>query len=89
MKAFDEDRIGVMHEFAEALGIKAKGRTIHIPKSKGSGLMTFIKIHDNFRVIIRNYYLKEQMVVERINKLGADQYILFSFNDVFEPFKKK
>ena len=84
----DEGKAGVMYEFAEALGVKAEGRTIHIPKSKGGGFITFMRIDDDFRVMIRNYYLKEQMVMERINKLGADKYISFSFNDVFEPFEK-
>jgi len=78
----------VMYAFAEALGVRAEGSTIRIPKSKGGGFITSVHIADHFRVMIRNYYLKEQMVMERNNKLGADQFVVFSFNDVFEPFEK-
>lgn len=88
MKLLDKDRAEVMYEFAQVLGVKVEGRTIHIPNSKGGGFITFRRIDDDFRVMIRNYYLKEQMVMERVNKLGADEYIMFSFNDVFEPFEK-
>lgn len=88
IKVFEKDRAGVMHEFAEALGAKVEGSTIAIPESKGAGFITFIRINDDFRIMIRNYYLKEQMIMERTNKFGADKYILFSFNDVFEPFEK-
>lgn len=88
VKVLEEERAGVMYEFAEALGLRIEGRTIHIPKSKGGGFVTFMRIDDDFRVMIRNYYLKEQMVIERTKRLGAEKYILFSFNNVFEPFEK-
>ncbi|MBB6107658.1 AraC-type DNA-binding protein [Mucilaginibacter lappiensis] len=82
------EKAGLIEEFAAALGVAAKDNTITIPKSKGGGFITFMRIEGDFRVMIGNYYLKEQMVMERINKFGADKYILFSFNDVFEPFEK-
>lgn len=83
-----KDHIGLIDEFAQALGVKATGNRIRIPSSKGGGSMTFVRIADDFRIMIGNYYLKEQLVMERINKFGADEYILISFNDIFEPFEK-
>lgn len=83
-----EGSTGLIDEFAEALGVKATGNTIHIPGSKGGGLITFVRIGDDLRIMIGNYYLKEQLVMERINKFGADHYILIAFHGVFEPFEK-
>lgn len=82
------EHIGLIDEFAQALAVKATGNTLLIPSSKGGGSMTFMRIGDDFRIMIGNYYLKEQLVMERINKFGADEYILISFNDIFEPFEK-
>lgn len=83
-----EARTGLIDEFAQALGVKATSNTIHIPSSKGGGSITFVRIGDDLRIMIGNYYLKEQLVMERVNKQGADNYILISFNDIFEPFEK-
>ncbi len=88
IKLFDKNRTGVMKQFAEALGTKIQDDTIYIPKSKGGGFIKFKKINEDFRIMIRNYYLKDQLEIKRTNEIGVDKYILFSFLDVFEPFEK-
>ncbi len=88
IELFDRNRSGIMNQFAKALGTKIQRDTILIPKSKGGGFIKFKKINEDLRVMIRNYYLKDQLEIKRINELGDNRFILFSFLDIFEPFEK-
>lgn len=63
---------GVMSEFARAIGAKTSGRFIYIPESKGGGYITGFN-WGNLRMMIRNYHLKEEMVMERTNELAEGQ----------------
>jgi AraC-like DNA-binding protein len=86
IQVIEKDRTGVMQEFAQAIGARMDDDTLHIPESKGGG---YIKgfIWDDIRLLIRNYYMKEEIVFERVN-LSQENHVIFSFNDVFEPFQR-
>jgi AraC-like DNA-binding protein len=63
---------GVMFEFAEAIGANISGRFIYIPESKGGGYITGFN-WGNLRMMIRNYHLNEEVVIERTNEFAEGQ----------------
>ena len=75
---------GIANEFARAIGATARGRFIYIPDSKGAGYITGFSWGSNLRMMIRNYYLKEAISIERINELAEGQDdIIFLLRGVF------
>jgi hypothetical protein len=50
---------GIVSDFARAIGANVQGRFVHIPESKGAGYITGFSWGDELRMMIRNYYLKE------------------------------
>lgn len=88
----DKNRSGIAMAFARAIGAKVKGRYYHIPKSKGAGYMTGFSWESNeLRMMIRNYYLNEEVLLERTNELAEDQDdIIFALSSVFpSPLKEE
>jgi len=64
---------GITREFARAIGAIIDGRFIHIPESKGAGYLTGFSWGKDLRMMIRNYYLKEEVYVERTNEMADGQ----------------
>ena len=82
---------GIALKFAKAIGATVKGRFIYIPESKGTGYITGFSWGKELRVLIRNYYLKEDVFIERTNELpqGRD-VVVFRLSGVFpSPIKKE
>lgn len=74
---------GITKEFARAIGASVDGRFIHIPESKGAGYMTGFSWGKDLRMMIRNYYLKEELFIERTNELAEGQEdIIFMLSGV-------
>jgi len=77
---------GIVQQFARALGAKTRGRFIDIPKSKGGGYITGFGWGNDLRMMIRNYYLHEDIFVERTNELAEGQEdVVFLLSGVFPP----
>ncbi|MDR3679175.1 MAG: AraC family transcriptional regulator [Flavipsychrobacter sp.] len=75
---------GIALQFARAIGATVQGRFIHIPESKGGGYLTGFSWDDDIRVMIRNYYLNEEVLIERTNELAEGQDdIIFLINGIF------
>jgi AraC-like DNA-binding protein len=75
---------GITQEFARVLGAEAKGRFIYIPESKGSGYITGFSWGNDLRMMIRNYHLNEDIVIERTNTLAEGQEdIVFLLSGIF------
>jgi AraC-like DNA-binding protein len=68
-----------MLEFARAIGATIQGRFFHIPESKGGGYLTGFSWENGLRMMVRNYYLHEEILLERTNELaeGQDDIIFF------------
>ncbi len=64
---------GIAQQFARAIGATICGRFIQIPESKGAGYLTGFSFGTDLRMMIRNYHLKEDILVERTNKLAEGQ----------------
>lgn len=75
----DKNGSGIMRELAKAMGTSLRGRFIHIPKSKGAGYLTGFSWGNELRMMVRNYYLNEEVVLERTNEIpeGQDNVIFF------------
>lgn len=64
---------GIALEFAQAIGATVRGRFIYIPENKGAGYLTGFAWGKHLRMMIRNYYLKEDVYIERTNELAEGQ----------------
>jgi len=74
-----------MADFARLIGATVRGRFIHIPESKGAGYITgFSWDNHQLRMLIRNYYLKEEVTIEWINESMEEQrHVVFLLSGVF------
>jgi AraC-like DNA-binding protein len=80
---------GIANELARAIGATVKGRFIYIPEDKGGGYITGFSWNNDLRIMIRNYHLKEDIVIERTNELAPGQDdIIFLFSGVFPSSEK-
>ncbi|SDE58187.1 transcriptional regulator, AraC family [Mucilaginibacter pineti] len=77
---------GITKEFARAIGATIDGRFIRIPESKGEGYITGFSWGNNLRMMVRNYYLKEDVFIMRTNELAEGQDdIVFLLSGIFPP----
>ncbi|WP_158798637.1 helix-turn-helix transcriptional regulator [Pedobacter sp. L105] len=81
----DKHRSGIMAEFARAVGLTVEGRFFHIPKSKGEGYITGFSWDDNdLRMMVRNYYLNEEVLLERTNEIAeGEEDVVFMLSGIF------
>lgn len=80
----DKHRSGIMLEFARAIGATVRGRFVYIPKSKGDGYMTGFSWENELRMMLRNYYLNEEILIERTNEFEEGQNdIIFLLSGIF------
>jgi hypothetical protein len=77
---------GITQKFAQAIGAIVEGRFIHIPESRGAGYITGFSWGKDLRMMVRNYYLKEAIFIERTNELAEGQDdIIFLLSGIFPP----
>jgi len=81
----DKHRSGIMLEFARAVGLTIEGRFFYIPESKGGGYITGFSWENNeIRMMVRNYYLNEEVLLERTNELAEGQEdVIFMLSGIF------
>lgn len=82
--ALTDDGSGIMLKFARVLGASVQGRFIYIPERMGGGYMTGFSWGEHLRMMIRNYHLKEEVLIERTNELaGFQNDVIFLLSGVF------
>lgn len=82
--AITDDGSGIAIKFARAIGATVTGRFVHIPENKGAGYITGFSWGSGLRMMIRNYYLKEDVQVERTNELAEGQEdVIFLLGGIF------
>lgn len=69
----DENGSGILLKFAKAIGATVRGRFVDIPAHKGGGYLTGFGWDSGLRMMLRNYYLKEDVLLERTNRLADGQ----------------
>ena len=80
----DKNGGGIMLEFAAAIGASVDGRYFRIPQNKGGGYITGFSWGKDMRMLLRHYYLNEEILLDRTNELGEDQDdIVFVISGIF------
>ena len=80
----DKQGTGIMLEFARAIGATIKGRFFYIPESKGGGYITGFSWGSELRMMLRNYYLNEEILIDRTNEFAEGQdYVIFLMSGIF------
>lgn len=85
IEVVDKNGSGILHKFADAIGASVRGRFIDIPQKLGEGYMTGFNWGNDLRMMIRNYYLKEEIVLERKNEIPEGQEnVIFFLSSIFD-----
>lgn len=81
----DKHRTGIMKQFARAIGATVEGRYFSIPESKGGGYITGFSWENNeLRIGVRNYFLHEEILMERTNEMDeGEASVLFVLSGIF------
>jgi len=84
ISVIDKNGSGIMSQFAAAIGASIEGRFFKIPSDKGGGYITGFSWGDEIKMMIRNYYLNEEILLDRTNELveGQDN-IFFILSGIF------
>ncbi|MCF0056328.1 AraC family transcriptional regulator [Dyadobacter sp. CY356] len=70
----DKHGSGIALQFAKAIGATVQGRYFLVPENKGGGYITGFSWGNNeLRLMVRNYYLHEEIQLDRTNELAEDQ----------------
>lgn len=84
----DKNGSGITRAFAQAIGATVNGRFVHIPESKGGGYLTGFFWGNDLRMMVRHYYLKEDIVIERTNELAEEQDdVIFLLSGVYSSLQ--
>lgn len=85
IEVIDKNGSGILHKLADAIGATIRGRFVDIPKNLGEGYMTGFVWGNDLRMMIRNYYIKEEIVLERKNEFPTGQEnIIFFLSGIFD-----
>lgn len=77
---------GVMADFAQATGATARGRFTDIPASQGAGFITGFAWGTDLRMMLRHYYLKEDVTIAWTNEAMAQQeHVVFLLSGILPP----
>ena len=77
---------GIMLQFAQAIEATVRGRFIDIPASKGEGYITGFSWGSEMRMMVRHYYLKEEVRLEWTTDAAERQEeVVFLLRGIFPP----
>ncbi|MET1055744.1 MAG: AraC family transcriptional regulator [Pedobacter sp.] len=81
-----DDGSGILKKFANAIGAVVHGRFVHIPENKGEGYLTGFNWGNDLRMMIRNFHLKDDIYIDRTNKLAeGTEDVMFMLSGIFPP----
>jgi len=73
----------VFQKLAYLLGTEVKNNRLDIPEKFGRGYCTGFVFNEHIRMLILNYELNEELVVENPDINAVDRTILFKFQNIF------
>jgi AraC-like DNA-binding protein len=73
----------VLKTFAHLLGTEVKNRRLEIPEKFGKGFCAGFVFNEHIRMLILNYELNENLVVENPDIDTTERTILFKFQNIF------
>ena len=79
----------VLLKFAESLGVESTNNRLDIPTAFGNGYCAGYVFNEHVRLLISDYELKEDLVVEQPNELASGELLFFKFQNVFPNAKSK
>jgi AraC-like DNA-binding protein len=75
----------VLKSLAEVLGTEVKNGRLEIPEKFGKGYCTGLVFNEHLRMIISNYELNEDLVIENQDIDSSKRMIVFKFQNIFTP----
>ena len=83
----------ILSRFAHLMGTDVKNRRLHIPENFGTGYCAGFVFNEHIRMIISNYELNEDLIVDNPDINAGRRMIFFKFQNIFpkadiEPTKK-
>ncbi|SFW64710.1 helix-turn-helix transcriptional regulator [Chitinophaga sancti] len=79
----------VLHVLARLFGTVVKDRKLEIPEQFGKGYVTRYIFNEQIRMMIMNYELKENMVIDNPEVNAPRNMILFKFQHIFDETEKQ
>ncbi|WPQ65843.1 AraC family transcriptional regulator [Chitinophaga sancti] len=79
----------VLHTLAHLFGTTVKNRRLDIPAQFGKGYVAGYVFNDHIRMMIMNYELKENLVIENPEINTSRNMILFKFQHIFAETEKQ
>ncbi|KFF17820.1 helix-turn-helix domain-containing protein [Chryseobacterium sp. JM1] len=73
----------ILQKLAHVLGTKLKNRRLEIPSGFGSGYCTGFVFNTNVRMLISNYKLNDDLVLENPERNAGRKVIFFKFQNIF------
>jgi len=73
----------IIKKLAQLLQTEIKGRRLEIPEKYGKGYCTGFVFNEHIRMIISNYELNEDLVVENQDIDASKRMIFFKFQNIF------
>jgi AraC-like DNA-binding protein len=83
MKKGDQTVPNVLKKLAHVLGVEIKNRRLEIPPEFGTGYCTGFIFNEHIRMLISNYELNEDIIVENSDINVAKRMIFFKFQNIF------
>jgi AraC-like DNA-binding protein len=77
----------VFKNFAQLLGVEIKNNRLNIPEKFGRGYCTGFVFNAHIRMLILNYQLDEDLIIENPDINAAARTILFKFQNIFPESK--
>jgi hypothetical protein len=73
----------VLKRLAQLMGTEIKSRRLEIPEKFGKGYCTGFVFNEHIRMLISNYELNEDLVVENPDINASKRMIFFKFQNIF------
>ncbi|MEI9917488.1 MAG: hypothetical protein WDO14_01650 [Bacteroidota bacterium] len=74
---------GMLQKLATRLGANVENGVLRIPKAKGGGYLKGAIISTHLHLMIRDHFLHEELRIERPVNSQSGDFIVFTFNNVF------
>lgn len=79
----------VLLKFAESLGVELTNNRLDIPTAFGNGYCAGYVFNEHVRLLISDYELEEDLIVEQPKELVSGELLFFKFQNVFPNAKSK
>jgi AraC-like DNA-binding protein len=73
----------VLFEFAKSLGVVLRANRLDVPAAFGNGYCAGYVFNEHIRLLITDYELKEDLIVEQPKELASGELLFFKFQNVF------